>query len=86
MDRFQGKVVIVTGGSRGIGMAACKSFAQEGAEVVIAAVDLDRGEAAARSLNEMGAAAIFVQTDVTQRDQVERLISMTLDRFGDIHV
>ena len=86
MERFHGKVVIVTGGSRGIGLAACKSFAKEGAQVVNAAIDVERGEAAALSINEMGAEAIFIQTDVTQRDQVERLISMTLDRFGDIHV
>ncbi len=86
MERFHGKVVIVTGGSRGIGLAACKSFAKEGAQVVNAAIDVERGEAAVRSLNELGAEALFIQTDVTQRDQVERLISKTLDSFGDIHV
>jgi len=86
MDRFHGKVVIVTGGSRGIGLAASKSFAQEGAQVVIASIDEQRGQAAVDTLTEMDAEAIFVQTDVTQRDQVERLTSATLDRFGDIHV
>lgn len=86
MERFRDKVVIVTGGSRGIGLAACKSFAQEGAKVVIASLDEDRGQAAANSISEMGAEAIFIQTDVTQRDQVERLTARTLDQFQDIHV
>ena len=86
MERFQQKVVIVTGGSRGIGLAASKSFAQEGAQLVIAAIDETRGESAVNSLTEMGAEAIFIQTDVTQQDQVQRLTTRTLDRFGDIHV
>lgn len=86
MERFRDKVVIVTGGSRGIGLATSKSFTQEGAIVVIASLDEGRGQAAANSISEMGAEAIFIQTDVTQRDQVEQLTSRTLDRFGDIHV
>jgi len=86
MDRFQGKVVIVTGGSRGIGLAASKAFAQEGARVVIASIDVQRGQAAVDILAEMGAEAIFIQTDVTHLEQADRLTKHTLDRFGDIHV
>jgi NAD(P)-dependent dehydrogenase (short-subunit alcohol dehydrogenase family) len=86
MERFRDKVVIVTGGSRGIGLAACKSFAEEGAKVIIASLDKGRGQAAANSISEMRAEAIFIQTDVTQRDQVERLTARTLDQFQDIHV
>jgi NAD(P)-dependent dehydrogenase (short-subunit alcohol dehydrogenase family) len=86
MERFRDKVVIVTGGSRGIGLAACKSFAEEGAKVIIASLDKGRGQAAANSISEMRAEAIFIQTDVTQRDQVERLTARTLDQFQDINV
>lgn len=86
MERFRDKVVIVTGGSRGIGLAACKSFAEEGAKVIIASLDKGRGQAAANSISAMRAEAIFIQTDVTQRDQVERLTARTLDQFQDIHV
>ena len=64
MERFQDKVVIVTGGSRGIGLATCKSFAQEGAMVVIASIDEGRGQAAANSISAKGAEAIFIQADV----------------------
>lgn len=86
MDRFQGKVVILTGGSRGIGLETSKAFAQEGARVVIASIDEQRGKAAEDVLTEMGAEAIFTQTDVTQQEQVDRLVFDTLERFGDIHV
>ena len=86
MDRFQGKVVILTGGSRGIGLETSKAFAQEGARVVIASIDEQRGKAAEDVLTEMGAEAIFTQTDVTQQKQVDRLVFDTLERFGDIHV
>lgn len=86
MDRFQGKVVILTGGSRGIGFETSKAFAQEGARVVIASIDEQRGNAAVNVLTEMGAEAIFTQTDVTQQEQVDRLVFDTLERFGDIHV
>jgi NAD(P)-dependent dehydrogenase (short-subunit alcohol dehydrogenase family) len=86
MDRFQGKVVIMTGGSRGIGLETSKAFVQEGARVVVASIDEQRGKAAVDELTEMGAEAIFTQTDVTQQVQVDRLVFDTLERFGDIHV
>jgi NAD(P)-dependent dehydrogenase (short-subunit alcohol dehydrogenase family) len=54
--------------------------------VVIASVDEQRGLAAVNSLSENGAEAIFIQTDVTQQEQAERLTTRTIDMFGGIHV
>ena len=82
--RFKDQVVIVTGGSRGIGLATCQAFADEGAQVVIASIDQERGYKAEKSLIDKGQLAQFVQTDVTQFDQVHRLVSTTLKNFGQI--
>ena len=85
-ERFSDKVAIVTGGSRGIGLDICKSLAREGARVVIASVDEARGVAATDIILNLGGQAEFLATDVTQRDQVARLVEYTLKRFGDIHL
>src|SRR5438270_7851185 len=73
------KVVLITGGSSGIGRAAAFAFAREGAQVVIAARAPDRGHATAR---EIGRSAIFIPADVSDPERVRALISETVKRFG----
>ena len=85
MGHFSDQVVIVTGGSRGIGYAIAGALLDEGATVVIASQHDERGQAAAHTLRERGGRVEFIATDVTQRDQVERLVGQTLDRFGQIN-
>ncbi|MCJ7660415.1 MAG: SDR family oxidoreductase [Anaerolineales bacterium] len=84
--RFIDQVVIVTGGSRGIGLETCKQFALEGARIIIASVDKSRGLTADLVITNLGGKALFVQTDVTQREQVSRMVETTLSRFGEISV
>lgn len=84
--RFTDQVVIVTGGSRGIGFAISKALAREGARVVLAAVNEDRGQEAAQWIRNEGGQAEFIRTDVTQYEQVETLVTKTIGRFGAIHV
>ena len=81
-QRFQEKVVLITGGSSGIGRAAALAFAREGARVVIASRGKERGEAVLRELQEAGAEAAFVPADVSKADQVEALLRETVERFG----
>jgi NAD(P)-dependent dehydrogenase (short-subunit alcohol dehydrogenase family) len=84
--RFNDQVAIVTGGSRGIGLATCIAFAEEGAQVVIASIDQERGLEAQESVITNGGRALFVQTDVTQLDQVNHFVSTPLKKFGQIDV
>jgi len=81
-----GKVAIVTGGSRGIGLAIARLLAEDGASVVVSGRDAARLEAAVKELESLGAAALAVVADVSKRDDVERLVDATRERFGRIDV
>ena len=80
------KVAVVTGGGRGIGRGIVKRFAREGARVVLAQRDPESGKRTRDEVEADGGTALFVQTDVSQRDQVERLMKTTMDQFGGLHV
>lgn len=80
--RLDQKVAVVTGGGRGIGLAISQALAREGAQVVIASQDEQTGAQAARQVP----GARFIQTDVTRRDQVDRLVRDTLQAFGRIDI
>lgn len=79
MKRLEGKVAIITGGASGIGEAAVKKFAAEGARVVIADVQEKKGCELAQTLGE---AAFFQRTDVSNEKDVEQLIQAAVQRFG----
>lgn len=85
-ERFTDRVAIVTGGSRGIGRAIAEALAGEGARVVIASRDEARGSRTAAAITEQVAQAEFIQTDVSRRDQVEKMAERVLARHGAIDV
>jgi len=80
---LSGKVAIVTGGASGIGHAVVCRFLQVGARVVIADIDEERGRALA---GECGADARFQRTDVSEPDQISRLIAVAVEEMGDLHI
>ena len=88
LDSFQltDQVAIVTGGGRGIGRAVCLAFAEAGADVVIAARRAEVIEEVAGEVRARGRRALAVPTDVTDGEQLDRLLSRTLEEFGQLDV
>jgi len=85
---IRGKVIIVTGASSGIGEATARQFAREGARVVLAARRVDRLESLAQEIAAMGTGAetLVVQADLSKLEDIQALISQTLNKFGRIDV
>jgi NAD(P)-dependent dehydrogenase (short-subunit alcohol dehydrogenase family) len=83
---MNGKVVIVTGASSGIGLATAKEFARHGARVVMAARSIALLDEIARELNAKGYDVLPVPTDVTSDADCRRLIQTTIDKYGKIDV
>ena len=81
MNRFAGKVTLVTGGGGALGRASALRFVEEGARVVIADIDLDRARAVAA---EVGADAIAVRADVTKPDDCRAMVEAARSRFGKL--
>lgn len=75
-------IFIVTGGSSGLGAAAVRRFHEEGARVVIADVDVERGEKLAA---ELGKGATFRKTDVTSADDAQAVVALARDELGGLH-
>lgn len=78
------RVVLVTGGSDGLGAALARTLVAEGARVAICARDRTRLDAAAEGLRAAGGTVLAVQADVSRADGVERFVSGTLERWGRI--
>ena len=83
MARLDGKVAIITGAASGFGEGMAKRFAEEGARVVVADLNFKGAE---RVAGEIGDKAICVQTDVSQRAEVEAMVRLAFDTFGRVDV
>jgi NADP-dependent 3-hydroxy acid dehydrogenase YdfG len=85
-NNIEGKVVVITGASSGLGEAAARHLSAQGASVVLGARRTDRLQTLADELTRRGGKALALATDVTQRDQVERLVDTAVKSYGRIDV
>jgi 3-oxoacyl-[acyl-carrier protein] reductase len=81
-----GRVVIITGGTRGIGLASARLLAEDGASVVVSGRDAGRLEAVTRELEAAGKAILSVAADVAKREDADRLVEAAREGFGRIDV
>ena len=83
MNRFEGKIAIITGASTGLGPIMAKMMAAEGAKLVLAARRQELVEAAAAAIGE---AAVAVRADVTSEEDVARMVDVAMQRWGQVDV
>jgi len=83
---FGDKVVLITGGSRGLGLVMARQLANKGAKLAICARDIDELERARLELADLGGEVLAIPCDVTYRSQVSRMMSEIRDHFGQIDV
>ncbi len=81
-NRFESKIVIVTGAASGIGEKTAIKFANEGAKVVIADINKEMGNIVADQIKKYNGEALFVETNVAEFISVDNMVSQTLDTFG----
>lgn len=85
-NNIEGKVVVITGASSGLGEATARLLSAQGAIVVLGARRADRLQSLADDLNGSGGKALAVPTDVTDPDQVQRLVDTAVQTYGRIDV
>jgi A-factor type gamma-butyrolactone 1'-reductase (1S-forming) len=85
-NHFEGKVVLITGASRGLGATTARLFAQERANVVLASRNEEELTRLAEEIKASGGEAIAVQTDVSNASSVEALVQRTTDTYGRLDV
>jgi len=86
MNRLAGKVALVSGSATGIGEATARLFAQEGAKVVVADVNEQRGKEVAADIKKEGGEAHFIRLDVTSEENWEQAMKETVAKYGKINI
>jgi len=83
---FSGKIVIVTGAGRGIGRGIAQAYASKGAKVIIADKNLDLGLETEQTILDAGGIASYIQTDVSNPEDIEKLMEKTIEQYGAINI
>jgi NAD(P)-dependent dehydrogenase (short-subunit alcohol dehydrogenase family) len=86
MGRLDGKVALISGAGEGMGAAAARLFAREGAKVGVFDLDPERGGAVVREISAEGGIALPLSGDVSSAPDVQAAVQQLVDQFGDLHV
>ncbi|QXA08828.1 glucose 1-dehydrogenase [Acinetobacter pittii] len=86
MSKLQNKVCIITGAASGMGESEAIAFAQQGAKLIIADMNLEQANHVAEKIINAGGEAFAFQVDITQFDQLKQLVEFTLEKCGQIDV
>ena len=85
-NSLEGKVVLVTGGTSGIGKATAIQFARAGAKVVLSGRREKEGKEIVRQIEKLGGEAAFVRGDIGKDDDVKKMVDFTIDKFGGLDI
>lgn len=85
-NRFIDKVAIITGAASGLGESAALSFAAEGAKVIVSDISNEQGQAVVDQIIGQGGEAFFIQTDVSNEEDVKNLFAQTVEQYGKVDV
>ena len=86
MNYWQNKVVLVTGGSSGLGRVIADAFAQAGAKLAVVGLEADAVQRTADEMRAAGHDVLGLHADITRQEDVDRLFAQTLERFGQLDV
>ena len=84
--RLKDKVALITGGARGIGQAIAMTFAKEGADIIVADINLELAQKTASDIEVLGRKALGLEMDVTDYAKVEEGVNKILDKFGKVDI
>lgn len=86
MNTFKDKVVLITGATSGIGVGVAKAFAKEGASVILVGRNTEKGKNIEQEIISTGAKAAFIQCDVSNAEEVQKMVEKAVETFGKIDI